>query len=356
VSDKVIVKEGQDMIRDFLGTVVKKVDFKDHPFETIFGAIGPILGWKIFGWKIGLLLLLAEYVGFGPGKLGGLVDDELNWKPGQALSLGSLKNVAGSVVDKVKGAIGLKSTSMLEDMIEIKGTLDEHDLVAIACANKYFPAETIEKQAIGRGGYFRKFLSAVKGGKKLGFTNVLYALLKLFAGGLAGLGLVGAVSGLAKRQFGVGLPEAAAPGEGPSISGLLSGRKPSGVPGAARAGNLYIVNEKGNVEDTLIHFLNSTIEGFSQAFRQVKRRPLKGSPEMMGRLSVIERLNGKRLRRLNREQAFLIPPVTLIASSLLPEAKYEKIGEPAPAAKPTAMPKPKGGAPAKKLQELLQGA
>jgi hypothetical protein len=347
-NSKSIVKESQDMIQDFLRTVVKKVNFRERPFETIFGAIGPILGWKMFGGKIGLLLLIGEYVGFGPGRLGGLIDEELNWKPGQALSLGALKSVANNVVDKIKGAIGIKATSMLKDIMEIKGTIDDHDLVAIAYVNKYFPQKNIEKQAIGRGGYFRRFLRALKGGKKLGFANVLYGLLKLFVSGLAGLGLVGAVSGLAKRHFGLGLPEE---GESP-FGGLFGKTTPSKKPGVLSRGNLYIKNEKGSVEDTLIHFLDSTIEGFSKAFQQVKGRPLKGSPEMQERLRVIEKLNNKNIWELNGNNAFIIPPIMIVAKSLLPEARYEKMKAPAVS---TTKEKPKG-APAKKLQELLQGA
>ena len=361
MSGKAIVKEGQGIIQDFLGTAIKKVNFKDHPFETIFGIVGPALAWKVFGAKISILMYLGEFIGFGPGRIGRLIDEHLNWSPGQSLSLDSLKSAARAVVDKIKGLIGIKASAMLTNMMEIKGTIDDHDLVAVAYINKCFPTETIEKQAIekqaiGRRGYLRRFFSALRGGKKLGFANVLYAILKLFAGGLAGLGLVGVVGGLAKRHLGLGVPEAAPVG-GPSIFGPSD--KPEAAPSVPLGGNLYVVNEKGNVEDTLIHFLNSTIEGFSQAFAQVNKRPLKGSPAMRGRLAVIERLNGKKLWRLNREKSFVIPPIMIIANSLLPEAKYEKISGPAPAAKPTATKptaaKPKG-APAKELKELLQGA
>lgn len=345
ISSKPIIKEGQGMIEDFLRTVVKKVNFRERPFETIFGAIGPPLAWKVFGFKIFLLTLIAEYVGFGPGRLGRLIDEELNWKPGQALSLGSLKSAAGNVVDKIKSIIGLKSASMLKDMMEIKGTIDEHDLVAIAYMNKYFPAKTIEKQAIGRGAYLRRFLSAIKGGKKLGFANVLYALLKLFAGGLVGLGLVGVVSGLSKRHMGFGLPEAGESGESP-LGGLF-GKPTTKKPSILSGGNLYIKNEKGNVEDTLIHFLDSTIEGFSEGFRKVKGKPLKGSPEMQRRLAVIEKMNNDNIFSLNNKPAFVIPPIMLIANSLLPEARYEKIK--APTSTTTK------DAPARELKKLLQG-
>lgn len=334
----VIIKESQNIVKDFLGTIAKKVNFRERPFETIFGALGPALLWKMFGGKVGLLVYLLDGLNLGFGRLGRWIDEELNWKPGQNLSTGALKSASVGVIDKIKRIIGLKASSMLQDIMEVKGTIDERDLITVACALKYFP-QTIKKQAIGRKQYFKRFLAAIKGGKKMGFASILYGILKLFVGGLVGLGLVGVAGGLARKYLSPEIPEippvgAPSPLRLPSTgSGIFGG--PSKAPGATPAvsgGNLLILNEKRNVEDTLINFLDSTIEGFSRAFRQVKKRPLKGSSEMRGRLAVIEKINRKKIWDLNRESSFVIPPIILIANSLLPEAKYEKIKKPAPAA------------------------
>lgn len=279
-------------------------------FEKIFSIMGPSVAWSFFK-PLGALLMLAEVAGIGPGVIGRWLDQKLNPSDRTDMSFdeSQLKDASGSIIDTLLSKVGLKSTSSLNDIFMVKGHLDQHDLVSAAALCKY----GFEKQALGRS----RLLSTVKEVGKTSLTGMLVKLLLMFVVGLAGVGLAKGVIG-ATGDF------MKAPTSFPS-----SGTMPSGT----LSGATKYANTKENVEDTIIHFLDSAykVRGasqkdyktFSEMFHDNNGYALKGSDEMNSVLNTINTMNVGGIEQANEKKSFFAPNLETIAKILLPTFKLE---------------------------------
>ena len=352
-----IVKQA-DFIEGFLSTVKDHTDFKNKPFETVFGLLGPLVLWKI-NWMLGVLGYLGEALGYGPGLIGKYVDEHLfsTKKDGEAdLSDSNLQAAAEHAAKQILGQTAKESEGMLAEILIVKGSLSLHDLVAAAYASRHLRerGEIVRtadvhllrklKRLLGMGG------GHYHGGIFSRIVSVLWWLLKKFATGFVGLGIAGGLL----STLGVKKTKEAPEAERPALSG-----EPT------TTGMQHYTNIAGSVEGTLIMFLDAAIANFSSAFAKTVGEPLKGSARMKRVLQEVARLNWAQVGDVDRAQAFVAPSPLVLAKMLLPEAKYEPIGkEPAekrvstvePAKPETKAPaKPKATDPKAELRGLLKG-
>ena len=157
---------------------------------------------------------------------------------------------------------------------------------------------------------FRRFLSSILGGKKLGLASALYGIVKLFAVGLVGIGVAGGATSVVKDLK----KDKKSPAPGPSDQ----------VP----AGSQYYAMEGNNVEDTLVKFLN-TIKfdngNFESVFKDKYKKPIRLSPQMGSVLVKIRMMNGGvPLNVINRWDAFFAPKLKNLANLFMPSFMYEK--------------------------------
>lgn len=276
------------------------------PFETIFSAIGPVLLWKI-SWPVGIMAFVGEHFGYGPGYIGKLIDQHLGVGGGKVdLSDENLKAASESVVDEfIKKTQGEQSTAIdavLDNMIQVKGSLNKEDVLVALYVSKY---NKIRKEAIGMPG--KEWLKRFFGISKVGIAGVLYGIMKMFAKGILGAAVVGGVASM----FGAsGKEQAPAPSE----------------PSAQATGHTqYYSNVAKNVEGTLIKFLDATISGFSATFEKIYKTHLQGSKQMQDVLGSVESMNKSSISVMNGWDAFMGPAVLDVAYKLMPVAIYEKI-------------------------------
>ena len=354
-----IVKQA-DFIEGFLSTVKDHTDFKNKPFETVFGLMGPLVLWKI-NWMLGALGFLGEALGYGPGLIGKYVDDYLRStrKGGEAdLSDSNLQSAAEHAAKQILGQSAIESEGMLAEIFLIKHSLSLHDLVTATYVSRHLrESGVIVRMAAGPG-----ILARLKGmlsvsGMFSRITSALWWLLKKFAVGFAGLGIAGGLLSMMGVKKEKERPEA-------------EKAAPSGEP--ATVGMQHYANMAGNVESTLIMFLDAAIANFSVSFASTVGEPLKGSERMRRVLQEVAKQNWAKIEDVDRAKSFVAPSPLVLAKMLLPEAKYEPIDkEPAekrvsktgpaeavPKAKPSAKApaaKPKATDPKAELRGLLKG-
>ncbi len=319
--DKKAFKLNTNLIKEagfldgFLKGAIEKVGFREKPFETIFSIVGTAVIWRI-NKLFGIVAFMAESLGYGPGLLGKAVDTYL--KSGGAetvddMNLNSESDLRSAaefaISDLMKNAnISEKTSSseyFLNDIYNIKKSINSDDIITASYVGKYFP---LKKEAAGRIGMFRRFLQKVLGGKTLGFANVLYGIVKLFAVGMVGLGVAGGTKSVVKEKLlgkGVGKPTDKAP-----------------------AGSQYYANKGNNIESTIIKFLN-TIKfdsgNFETTFQKKYNMPIISSPQMDKVLMKIRMMNGGvSLDVINRWEAFFAPKLKIMANMFMPGFIYEK--------------------------------
>lgn len=302
----------------FLKEVVDKVGFREKPFETIFGILGTAVIWKM-SKVLGIVSFAAESLGYGPGLLGRAIDKALRGGGAKTvsdmnLSDSNLKSASQFAIEDLfsKTAESTKTSSsemFLRDMCMMKKTINSDDIVVASLVGKYFP---MQKEArTGRAGMFRRFLSSVFGGRKLGLANVLYGILKLFATGLIGLGIAGGVKSVIKD---VKRDTTDPTGVGPTSFTNVTGG--------------HYKNVSGNVQETIVKLLN-TIKfdsgNFETTFSKEYGKPLRNSQRMRKLLSMVRSMNGgEDIYEMNGWGAFRAPSVKAMANILMPEFKYEK--------------------------------
>jgi hypothetical protein len=347
---------------------------KGGMFEKVFSILGPMIAWEI-SKPLGILFFLGEHIGYGPGEIGRLIDQMLgsDTQTGQTFSDSQLKGAAASVVDKVLTTLGLKHAEMLRDVFLAKGSIDLHDLVAIAASGE----ATVVKYAAepGRIGAIRGFLAKALGGQRLGLANGLYLLIKWFVKGLVGIGLVGGLAG-ATKGLGAGIGRPSGGGQVGFYSGITPQVSPSG---AGFAGRERYENVQGNVEKTIIYYLDKAYKvrrkdesgylTFSQMFMDNKGYSLAESEEMNAILQAVGDMNFGGRETADRQRTFLGPSLASIAKVIMPTLESEQV-KPETGAKPTARavpskpasPPPRVVSPPKaalpqtdKLRELLRG-
>jgi hypothetical protein len=332
-----LVKQAS-FIEEVLGTIKDKSRLTERPFETIFGSMLPMIVWPT-SKILSILMFIAEALGYGPGLLGRLIDRYLGFGGTTAppLTDTSLKSAATSVVDGLLAKLGLSAkTSMLQNFCMAKESIELNDMVAIAACIKYDGIIKEARRSPGRIGFLRRFLVKARVGGRLGLINFLWYLLKTFAKGLIGLGLIGGTIGYLKKKvkevspgFGVGFGRGRelGPDDDSGISTTLA--PPERVFGKTE---LYL-NTRGDVEETLIHFLDSAYKvrlkdkagykTFSEMFEELSGYPLRGSGEMRDVLKTIDSLNWGNVDQINMKRTFAAPTLSYIAKKLLPQIRLK---------------------------------
>jgi hypothetical protein len=307
-----MIQKEADFLEGFLNQVKDSVDFKNKPFETLFGVFGTALSFK-FGWVIGGTVALAEAMGAGPGWIGKLIDDYFfsrgstnvkNMDLSESSLLGAATSATNEIMNKVKNMSSTITTEsfLLNDIQFVKGYITEND-IKVALYD-----QCIKKQA--KISLLTKFIRYIK---PQSLTGAISSILKMFAKGLLAVGVVGGV----KSMLGV-----------PSKSDSQEIRYDDNeiIPGMNNRKLQYYKNESKNVEDTIIKFLDAEIMNFSSGFEKFYGFPLKGSKQLSSIISDIDMLNWKKLPELNDVNAFVAPPLMEIAKKLLPPgANIEKL-------------------------------
>jgi hypothetical protein len=371
LSDHQIIKEAA-MLENFVSGAlgqIKELDLKEKPFESIFNVITPIIALR-FGFLLGSVIMAADYAfGFGPSAIGKMIDDYLK-KGGEItredLSESNLKSASEYSLENIwsslKSKIGMESKSSLQDIMTIKGSITPNDVIAIShmalqkdaqpwFGKKPWFGSQYSKFGGTRVGFLRRFVTNMRRGQRFPlFSGALFGLLRVVSTGLLGLAIFG---GVAKM---VGLKSKEEREVDTETPGAFQYRGDSLLPEKLRSQTMQLyANETGNVEDTLIKFLNATVANFSRAFQTLNKRPIKGSPQMKSVLEDVELLNWGNLDDVNNRTQFVAPRAINLAKKLLPEAKYERIEKP-PVKKPVpAAPVLKESPQAKELAGLLQG-
>lgn len=333
------INKRADFIENALKTIKDKSNLFERPFETIFGAMLPMILWPN-SKVLSALLFVAEALGYGPGLLGKIIDKGLGFNGTNVPSLSddSLKNTATSVIDMLLGKLGMSAESMIYDLYQIKQSIEIHDLVAIAAYLKQNPNIIKTTYIRGPGFYSRRpilkrpeFLFNYIRGRhgRLGLINSLWWVLKTFTKGLIGLGIAGGVVGKAKEVFQPSIPSET----GKGLEGLFppSGRSKQLL--MQRGPTDLYLNIKNNVEDTIIHFLDSQYKVrsksgteyivFSEMFEKLNGYSLKNSGEMQDILKLIDGLNWGELEQINDKRTFVGPKLEFIAKKLLPVMQLE---------------------------------
>lgn len=295
-------KEAQffESIISSIGNEVSKLpQIKTKPFETIFKYLATGIGFSKFGWKIGLLLGVAEHFGFGPSKIGAFIDDALGMQNKNTISKSSLMNVSKETVDRIINLVKSKS-AYLNLKLNKTGNIESFDLI-----KAWIYSDVIISNAINR----RNLVKKLKGKQR--FSSALYAFLKaIFTGILihAGFNFVG---------------ETLIPKE---KKDEIQEEKIDTI--SKRTWRRYR-NVFNNVEKTIINALDNSIlqNGipFSQLFRNTNNKPLVGSNEMGEILKEVRRAHSwQDIEEINRYNTFIAPDPKEIAKEILPEYNYRK--------------------------------
>jgi hypothetical protein len=306
-----LIKEA-GFFEGFITGAIKNARFKEHPFESIFSLFGTGLMWNI-SWKLGAFTMLLQYLGYGPGRLGKIIDIYL--KKGGAESVenmnlksdSELKSASDFAISSILGDV--KKTSSLNyhlnDIYNIKKSINLNDVVTAICVEKYFPI--YKKCYGGRFSDFKKFMSGIKKGDKLGLSNLVYKLLKMLVTGMFSLGIVGGIKEVVKEDF-------------PSIKPLIKNDVPSGAQ--------YYSNPLRNVERMIVKILN-TIRfnrgNFESRFQEKYGVSIINSIQMDKVLTKIQMMNGGvPLNTINNWHAFFAPKLKTLANMFMPNFIYEQ--------------------------------
>lgn len=353
-------------IEGFINQIKDDVDFKEKPFETLFGVFGTALSWR-FGWIVGGLVTAAQMFGFGPGEIGKLIDDYFKGQGSKVVSdmnfsqsnvQGAAESAVGVLTRVVDGAFESTKAIFAQNVQDIKNAKgyitsnDKRTAFFVATTTSYNLNKTARRSHLAR------FFKLWKRGNRMQIVaNVLMKLIWTFVKGLLALGIGGGIA----STFGV-RPKRDIPPKGEGVFRTEPGvHGPGKVPSTLK----YYSNISGDVKHTLIRFLDSTIANFSTGFVQAQKLadpsklpiPLERAPGWTKVLSDVERYNWGSVHQINELSAFVAPRLKNIAQTLLNSVnvsgvKIEKIQE-QPKPKPIELsPASNSG---EKLEKLLQG-
>lgn len=313
-----IIKEAdflEGFIKSSLGSL-SPTKWVHKPFEMAFSVLGPMVLWRI-NWMLGALAFVGDQFGYGPSYIGKLIDQHLGLGDGKLdITDDKLKEASESATeDFLKKIQGFQSTSAdetLKSLIQVRGHFKKEDIITACYVAKY----DLKKEAKGiipsnRGdGLTSRILRLFSGPKYTStISGLIYGLIKTLGKGILGAAVAAGVL----SQLGVGKKEEKQQ-QAPQIEQAIPGVKQQ-----------YYSNVAKNVEDTLIKFLDATIENFSNTYQKLYKHQLKNSPEMKEILEMVERMNRTAISTINDWDAFMAPTVLDIAYKLMPKAKYEKI-------------------------------
>jgi len=384
--DDLILKEADllvnasGIISGILTQVKGMVDFKNRPFETIFGIMGTGAAFALGGWLLGSLIAASELIGYGPGYVGSLIDKHFGLGDGKTIEDAdfSQSNVEGaaeategdifesfsSLPDKIQSRLKSIFSSVLSDIREIKGELNANDINTAFYATMY--AYPIVKTA--KVGITTKMLEPLarilRGGRRTSkgiFSGILMKIIWAFVKGMMALGIGGGIAsavGYKTKQQKRVEEEMGGSREDESLP-----KRPPGLK--------HYSNVDKNVKRTLITFLNAAIANFGTGFMQAQRLanpnkppiPMEQAPGWTQVLGIIQKYNWAPMAEINDFSAFVAPSVQKVAQILLSSVNVSgvKIEKMEPISKlpkkpfiksPTGVKPPVGD---DRLRQLLQG-
>ena len=295
--------DGFGSIATFAENAVKsawdRIDFKNSPFQTILGNVLPIAAFYAHP-ALGLIFLVGEMFGYGPGFLGKQVDKLLGLKSGgvkPAIDIGSVKSVASTIVNKLSSLVGLGKTSSLGFNKRTLGELENLCIMSSHNSSGFVKMAIVQKTMLQ--GLWRGIVGLGKNGGK---QSLIGALVSFIMTCLKGIGAFALVGGVAKT---------------------ISGKKSKmDIPLSIPAGWLYYKNIKKNVQDTMIHYLNGEVKSFSNLYYKENGSQLYGSSIMKQLLSTIEKSNKVSIPELDNKKGFVAPDIMEIAKMVLPGFRF----------------------------------
>lgn len=310
-----------------IGAEVNKLSFRQRPFETIFRFLTPGILIMRGSWMLAILLGVAEQLGFGPSKVGSVIDKLLGFGGTVApkkVTEGGLWNAAKTTVDSILNKVRGKSSSF-EARITKRGYMEMSDLL-VAWAEIEPPIEQHAKAAgTGLLGRAANWLGLMKGGQRLSLIALLFGLLKRFAVGILALAGIGFIT----KKVLPGAGTAPKPGK-PGLFGLPGTKtKPSAsaLPGAKQVWRRWI--NRGGVQKSIIMALDNLIrdektgDRFSKMFYDARGRPLWNHPSMGPILNDVRIAHSNApLDEIDTYRTFMGPDPMNIARRLLPEKIY----------------------------------
>ena len=173
-----MITKNAEFLEGFAETILNKYGpeaWMKKPFETIFSAIIPAIGFRI-NWILGILLYVGEYAGYGPGLIGSLVDKHLGIGKGPLdLSDENLQSAAskavGELAEKTQSMETTSADMFLRDVRQVKGTLIKEDLVSAFYISKMYKTAKGDRS---------RLISRFFGQGTIGITSLLYTVLKMF--------------------------------------------------------------------------------------------------------------------------------------------------------------------------------
>jgi len=344
LNDSTIIKEASFVDAFFGGaidTISKKVDFKNHPFETLFATLVPAVAFS-FSPLLGIFLSFVAASGDGTSAIGAAIDEALGFgenKTPKEISESDISGAADQVTDKyfdssklpevVNDAIkwfqekfGTQTANaMLEDIRQIKGYVTRNDmLVAISYAE--CQAGFI-KSAWGKPTMrqrLRKINKNPYSVKKSGISSILGWIIKAVlrtVGGVIGLGVAGGAIAGGKELLGIG--------DGTNKPTKTNYPMPENV---NIGGDLQTyMNTQHNVANTMVEFLdaeyNFDVNGqkisFSEMFNKKYNVPIQTSPQMQKLLKNIQYCNGNgSLAYISSWRSFNAPELNAVFKLFFP--------------------------------------
>ena len=306
-----------------LSSVFDRVDFRKSPFETVFGNVAPIAAFYV-NPLLGLVLTAGEAFGYGPGMIGRYLDQYFGLKSGgvkPVVSLSSAKDAATNIINTITGKIGsLFSSSSLK--LNKKALRELENLCIIASYDSNFIKIALGKKDI-LGKIWRGVIGGKKGGKT-GLVKILTGFLFTILKGVLGFGLIGGISKtVAGRKETVTNPTSFLPSL--SLPSGSKGGEKTEVQHDVPSGWLYYKNNKNNVQDTLIGYLNGEVSGFSNMFFKENGKQLFNAPQMRKIIKLIEKNNYAPIAHLNNKKGFVAPKIIDIARKIMPSFQFTKI-------------------------------
>jgi len=366
---------GQDFINGALNIVKDNVNFNRAPFETLFSLLGPPIAYAVTGPFIGSLILAADVAtNYGPSAIGRLIDQHLMSGKTDVTEIdfsdSNMNSASVSIVDKIWSKIKTIPKNALKQIMAAKGHISNEDVIASFYLGEYmlckeavgggwlgsrYKAHRRYKRygwgASGRYGRLRGFMSGMIGGRRLGFASIIFGIIKLFGKGIIAMMLAGGIA----KVIGVKTRHERKRDD-PATTGknVYPGDTDPFLPSRLKKATMqYYSNVSGNVQDTLITFLDASIANFSVAFKATYKTPLRNSPQMQRVLQDVELLNWGNMADINKRKAFVAPRVLNLAKKLLPKARYEKI-QSKPLGKKPAVNVGLGKSPGSELAGLLR--
>lgn len=205
-------------------------------------------------------MYVGNHMGFGPKLIGTFIDRSFGFGSNTKIDASdqNIQKVAELTVDDFlkKVSINVESADLfLDNLTELKGSFCKEDIIIALSSVKY--NKEIMKTA--KPGQISKLLSFLSGNGKSYVSSALYGVIKLFMKGVIAAATIAGISSMFEKDK--------------TIDNSVENKE-------INSSIKRYTNVSKNVEDTLITFLDATIQNFSGTFEYLNKRKLKGSKEI----------------------------------------------------------------------------